>query len=190
MGAISSILEGVSEATAKITEYPTPQQDQPTSSQLAGEAMQRAISPPSYPQWGVEEQALTVTPTLTPAQEIAEDTGINVVLERLGLDPVTPVGTLTFAPAPMTEEQVITQFTPVLERLGMPVLEPTIEGIEGAIGKRYEAPIHEGVPQLGGMQVEFPDVIGGLKDAGKWILYGGLALAGLWLAGKYMGRKQ
>lgn len=37
---------------------------------------------------------------------------------------------------------------------------------------------------------EFPDIFGGLKDVGKWILIGGGVLAGVYLLGKILGRKK
>ena len=35
---------------------------------------------------------------------------------------------------------------------------------------------------------QMPDIFGGLKDVGKWVLIGGGLLAGIWLLGKYIGR--
>lgn len=45
-----------------------------------------------------------------------------------------------------------------------------------------------------GINFELPDIFGGIKDAlgnaGKWILIGGGVLAGVWLLGKFIGRKK
>lgn len=37
---------------------------------------------------------------------------------------------------------------------------------------------------------EFPDIFGGLKDVGKWVLIGGAAILGVYLLGKVLGRKK
>lgn len=143
-----------------------------------------------YPKWGEVEQTLTIVPTptpVTPVQQAAEVTGIPIVLEKLGVAPITPEGVFTFAAPPLTEAQTIAQFIPVLEKLGMPVSEPTIAGIEAAIGKQYEAPIHEGVPLIGGMDVGIPDVLGGLKDT---LIIAAVAIGGLFILSKYVGGKR
>lgn len=44
-------------------------------------------------------------------------------------------------------------------------------------------------PQLPGLP-GLPDLFGGLKDAGKWILIGAAVLGGLYIGGKLIGRKK
>jgi len=185
MGAIWKIAAGISEASSKITTFPTPQQTQLTSQEAAAAAMQKVISPPTYPQWGVEEQALTLAEkTLDPLSRFFIEGGKPPTPQK-GID-VTDVLAPLFPPLMLWKmgEQLPPEIAPMIS----PISAISTLAQIGGTPEQQKSLMERSIVAPGGV---FPDLgLPKLGDIGKYAMYAALGIGGLILLNFFLRRKK